>query len=49
MEYSQKKQRNTGLFAFFISGICSISAGVVVSILQETYGFAYGFTGTLCP
>ena len=46
MEYSQKKQRNTGLFAFFISGICSISAGVVVSILQETYGFAYSFTGT---
>ena len=28
-------------------GICAISAGVVVSLLQERYGFAYGMTGTL--
>lgn len=47
MELVQEKQRNTGLFTFFISGICVISAGVVVSILQEKYGFAYSMTGTL--
>lgn len=47
MELVQKKQRNTGLFTFFISGICVISAGVVVSLLQEKYGFAYNMTGTL--
>ena len=39
--------RNAGLIAFFISGICAISTGVVVSLLQEQYGFAYGMTGTL--
>jgi len=32
---------------FFFSGICAISSGVVVSLLQEQYGFAYGMTGTL--
>lgn len=47
MEYNGEKQRNTGLAVFFISGICVISGGVVVSILQEKYGFAYGVTGTL--
>lgn len=47
MELVQKKQRNTGLFTFFISGMCVISSGVVVSLLQEKYGFAYGMTGTL--
>ncbi len=47
MEHRNEKQRNTGFGVFFISGICAISAGVVVSILQETYGFAYGMTGTL--
>ena len=31
----------------FSSGICAISSGVVVSLLQEEYGFAYGMTGTL--
>lgn len=40
-------QRNAGFFAFFISGICAISSGVVVSLLQELYGFEYGMTGTL--
>jgi len=47
MENNSIKQRNTGLAVFFISGICVISGGVVVSILQEKYGFAYGMTGTL--
>ncbi len=41
------KQRNAGFYCFFISGICSISSGVVVSLLQEQYGFDYGMTGTL--
>lgn len=47
MEQSKIRQRNTGLAVFFVSGICVISGGVVVSMLQETYGFAYGTTGTL--
>lgn len=41
------KQRNVGFYAFFFSGICSISSGIVVSLLQEKFGFAYGMTGTL--
>ena len=47
MEQSRIRQRNTGLAVFFISGVCVISAGVVVSMLQELYGFAYSTTGTL--
>ena len=39
--------RNAGFVTFFFSGICAISSGVVVSLLQEQYGFAYGMTGTL--
>lgn len=39
--------RNTGFVTFFFSGVCAISSGVVVSLLQEQYGFAYGMTGTL--
>lgn len=41
------RQQNTGYLAFFFSGICSISSGIVVSLLQEQTGFAYGMTGTL--
>ena len=41
------RRRNAGFTAFFFSGICAISSGVVVSLLQEQYGFAYGVTGTL--
>lgn len=37
----------TGYLAFFLSGICAISSGVIVSILQEKYGFSYGVTGTM--
>lgn len=47
MEHRSIIQQNTGFAAFFISGICVISGGVVVSLLQEKYGFAYGMTGTL--
>lgn len=42
-----KKLRATGYFAFFLSGICAISSGIIVSILQEKYGFSYGVTGTM--
>ncbi len=41
------KQRNAGFYSFFISGICAISSGIVVSLLQEQAGFDYGTTGTL--
>lgn len=37
----------TGYGAFFLSGICAISSGVIVSILQDKYGFSYGVTGTM--
>lgn len=41
------RKRNAGLGAFFLSGVCAISTSVVVSLLQERYGFEYGTTGTL--
>ena len=47
MERHNTRLRNAGFLTFFFSGICAISAGVVVSLLQEKYGFAYGMTGTL--
>lgn len=42
-----KQLRMTGFIAFFLSGISAISSGVIVSILQEIYGFSFGVTGTL--
>lgn len=42
-----KRLQLTGHTAFFLSGICAISSGVIVSILQEIYGFSYSVTGTL--
>ena len=47
MEQKNTRLRNMGFITFFFSGICAISSGVVVSLLQEQYGFAYGMTGTL--
>ena len=47
MEQQNTRLRNVGFVTFFFSGICAISSGVVVSLLQEQYGFAYGMTGTL--
>ena len=43
----QPKLYRMGCMAFFFSGICAMSSGVIVSLLQEYYGFAYGMTGTL--
>ncbi|MDO4344359.1 MAG: MFS transporter [Eubacteriales bacterium] len=37
----------TGYITFFLSGICAISSGVIVSILQDKYGFSFGVTGTM--
>lgn len=42
-----KRLCTTGYLAFFLSGICVISSGIIVNILQEKYGFSYGMTGTL--
>ncbi|MDO4297393.1 MAG: MFS transporter [Lachnospiraceae bacterium] len=42
-----KKLCATGYLTFFLSGICAISSGVIVSILQEKYGFSFGATGTM--
>ena len=47
MEQRNPRLRTAGFVTFFFSGICTISSGVVVSLLQEEYGFAYGMTGTL--
>ena len=33
MEQQSARLRNTGFLTFFFSGICAISAGVVVSLL----------------
>ena len=40
-----RRWRNTGYVTFFLSGICAISSGIIVSILQGKYGFDYGMTG----
>jgi len=41
------KLRRTGYLTFLISGLCAIASGILVSHLQEIYGFSYAFTGTL--
>lgn len=41
------RARQTGYLAFFVSGICAISCGVIVSLLQESRGLDYGIIGTL--
>ena len=41
------KNRSVGMGAFFLSGICAISSGVIVSLLQEKYGFSFSTTGML--
>ena len=37
MEQQSTGLRNAGFATFFFSGICTISSGVVVSLLQERY------------
>lgn len=42
-----KRLCRTGFITFFLSGICAIASGVIVSILQDKYNFSYGVTGTM--
>ena len=42
-----KHAYNSGMVAFFLSGICSISSGVIISILRDRYRFSFGLSGTL--
>ena len=37
MNEQKTRLRNAGFVTFFFSGICAISSGVVVSLLQEQY------------
>ena len=39
--------RRRGYAAFSLSGVCAISAGIVVSLLQDTFGLSYAETGGL--
>ena len=41
------RQYKAGMGAFFLSGICAISAGIIVSILRDLYQLNYSFSGTL--
>ena len=41
------RARRAGFLAFFLSGICAISSGVIVSLLQESRGLDYSMSGTL--
>ena len=50
MEQQTKINRHayhSGMAGFFLSGICAISAGVIVSILRDRYQFSFSFSGTL--
>ena len=44
---ARKRYYYTGMAGYFFSGICSISVGVIVSLLQDHYRLSYGFMGTL--
>ena len=41
------RARRAGFLAFFVSGICAISSGVIVSLLQESRGLDYSLSGTM--
>ena len=43
----ERRYARAGFLAFFFSGICAISSGVVVSLLQEKHGLSYQVTGSL--
>ena len=42
-----RRNYNAGMINFLLSGICVISAGVIVSILRDKYHFSYTLTGML--
>ena len=39
--------RRMGYGVFFLSGVCAMSSGVVVSLLREQHGLSFAQTGTL--
>ena len=41
------RQYRAGMGAFFLSGVCAISAGILVSLLRDRYQFSYSLSGTL--
>ena len=41
------RARRAGFLAFFVSGICAISCGVIVSLLQESRSLDYSLSGTM--
>lgn len=43
----RRTARNVGFAAFFLSGICVISCGVVVNLLRTRYGLPYAVAGSL--
>ena len=47
MSELNRRDRNIGFITFFLSGICTISAGIIISILQEKYSLTYSTTGSL--
>ena len=46
-EKKDTRTRRTGYGVFFLSGICAISSGIVVSLLREQIGLSFARTGTL--
>lgn len=54
MEQRNTRLRNAGFVTFFFSGICTISSGVVVSLLSigkvaESAGLAVGMATNIVP
>lgn len=47
MNATANRLRRTAYITFFLSGICAISSGIIVSLLQEKYDLSYAMTGTL--
>ncbi len=47
MQSDDVRLRRTGYLTFGLSGVCAISSGVIVSLLQDLYGFSFQTTGNL--
>ena len=47
LEKVRKRYYYTGMAGYFLSGICAISNGIIISLLQDQYGFSYGYMGTM--
>ena len=47
LEKVRKRYYYTGMAGYFLSGICAISNGIIISLLQDHYGFSYGYMGTM--